>query len=74
MNFKAALLYNGGIAFYNVYHLYADFYKAKLDECSCNILPPLLIELYKNNQHWKSDCNDKELIQELAAAIEYKKA
>ena len=74
MNFKAALLYNGGIAFYNVYHLDANFYKAKLEDCSCPMHPPSLIKLYKNNQHWNSDCPDNELVQELTAAIEYKKA
>jgi hypothetical protein len=73
MKFKAALVYSGGIAFYNVYYLDAGVYKAKLDNCSGQHQPPSLIELHKSNYNWSSSCCDQELVKELAAAIEFRK-
>jgi hypothetical protein len=72
MKFKTALFYNGSIAFYSVYLLDVNTYKAKLDEYPGLQKPPLLVELYKHGMNWNSDCDDNELIQELTAAIEFK--
>ncbi len=73
MRFKAALFYHDSIAFYSVYLLEGNTYKAKLDECSGQAQPPVLINLQKNNLGWKSDCDDSEIVTELSAAIEFKK-
>ena len=73
MRFKAALFYQNAIAFYSVYLLDGNTYKAKLDEYSGVTLPPSLISLKKSNKGWQSDCNDNEIITELRAAIEFKK-
>lgn len=73
MRFKAALFYHDSIAFYSVYLLEGNTYKAKLDEYSGQAQPPVLINLQKNNLGWKSDCDDSEIVTELSAAIEFKK-
>ena len=70
MKFKAALFYNGRIAFYSVYLLSDNLYKAKLDEYPGQVTPPQLVELNKNGQMWTSDCVDKEVVKELGAAID----
>ena len=72
MRFKAALCYHNSIAFYNVYLLNGNTYKAKLDECSGKAKPPSLVNLQKNTLGWKSDCNDNEIVNELGAAIDFK--
>ena len=73
MRFKAALCYNDAIAFYSVYLLDSNTYKAKLDEYSGQTQPPDLVELQKNGLMWQSDCQDQELLTELTAAIDFKK-
>lgn len=73
MRFKAALFYHNSIAFYSVYLLEGNTYKAKLDECSGQPQPPSLVNLQKNSLGWKSDCDDNEIVTELSAAIEFKK-
>lgn len=70
MKFKAALFYDGKIAFYSVYLLQSNCYKAKLDEYSGQATPPQLIELVKQPVGWSSDCTDPDLVKELCAAIE----
>ncbi len=73
MRFKAALCYQNSIAFYSIYPLDSNTYKAKLDECSGQTQPPVLINLKKNIKGWKSDCQDSEIVNELGAAIDFKK-
>jgi len=73
MRFKAALFYHNSIAFYSVYLLEGNTYKAKLDECSGQFQPPSLVNLQKNSLGWNSDCDDNEIVTELSAAIEFKK-
>jgi hypothetical protein len=73
MRFKAALFYNNSIAFYSVYLLDGNTYKAKLDEYSGQTQPPNLVELQRNGMLWQSDCEDQQLLTELTAAIEFKK-
>jgi hypothetical protein len=73
MRFKAALCYNDSIAFYSVYLLDSNTYKAKLDEYSGQTEPPGLVELQKNGMTWQSDCEDQQLLSELTAAIDFKK-
>ena len=73
MRFKAALCYQNSIAFYSINLNDGNRYKAKMDECSGDSQPPGLINLQKNNQGWKSDCNDNEIVSELGAAIDFKK-
>jgi hypothetical protein len=73
MRFKAALCYNDSIAFYSVYLLDDNTYKAKLDEYSGHAQPPRLVELQKNGMMWQSDCQDQQLLSELTAAIDFKK-
>lgn len=73
MRFKAALCYHDSIAFYSVYLLNGNTYKAKLDECSGRAQPPGLVNLQKNTLGWKSDCDDNEIVNELGAAIDFKK-
>jgi hypothetical protein len=73
MRFKAALCYQNAIAFYSVYLLEGNTYKAKLDECSGKTQPPTLVNLQKNGLAWRSDCNDNEIVTELSAAIDFKK-
>ena len=73
MRFKAALIYHNAIAFYSVYPLDSNSYKAKLDECSGENQPPNLINLQKNSLGWNSDCDDHEIVNELGAAIDFKK-
>ena len=70
MKFKAALFYNGCIAFYSVYLLHDNFYKARLDEYSGHTTPPQLVELNKKGFMWTSDCNEVEVVKELGAAID----
>lgn len=70
MRFKAALFYDGKIAFYSIYFLNKNFYKAKLDEYSGEATPPPLVELVKEPVGWASDCVEKELVKELGAAID----
>lgn len=72
MRFKAALCYQNSIAFYSIYLLDGNTYKAKLDECSGQLQPPGLVNLQKNNLGWKSDCEDNEIVNELGAAIDFK--
>lgn len=72
MRFKAALCYQNSIAFYSIYLLDSNSYKAKLDECSGQTQPPTLVNLQKNNLGWKSDCDDNEIVNELGAAIDFK--
>ena len=73
MRFKAALCYKDSIAFYSVYLLDSNKYKAKLDEYSGLTQPPDLVELQKKGMLWQSDCQDQQLLSELTAAIEFKK-
>jgi hypothetical protein len=73
MRFKAALCYQNSIAFYSIYLLDSNTYKAKLDECHGQLQPPILVNLQKNNLGWKSDCEDNEIVSELSAAIDFKK-
>lgn len=73
MRFKAALIYHDSIAFYSVYLIDGNTYKAKLDECSGQTQPPSVVSLQKNNLGWNSDCDDNEIVSELSAAIEFKK-
>ena len=73
MRFKAALCYQNSIAFYNVYLLNVNTYKAKLEECSGQAQPPTLVNLQKNTLGWNSDCLDNEIVNELGAAIDFKK-
>lgn len=73
MRFKAALFYNNSIAFYSVYLIDGNTYKAKLDEYSGQRQPPSVVSLQKNNLGWNSDCDDNEIVTELSAAIEFKK-
>jgi hypothetical protein len=73
MRFKAALFYNDSIAFYSVYLLDSNTYKAKLDEYSGQASPPGLVELQRDGVLWQSDCQDQELLSELTAAIDFKK-
>lgn len=70
MRFKAALFYDGKIAFYNVYFLSSNFYKAKLDDYSGESAPPPLIELVRESVGWASSCAEKEVVKELGAAID----
>ena len=70
MKFKAALFYNGCIAFYSVYLLYDNLYKAKLDEYSGDGAPPELVALNKDGFAWASDCPEREVVKELGAAID----
>ena len=72
MRFKAALCYHNSIAFYSVYPLSGNSYKAKLDECVGQTQPPGLVNLQKNTLGWKSDCEDDEIVNELGAAIDFK--
>ena len=72
MRFKAALFYQNSIAFYNVYLLDVNTYKAKLEEYSGQLTPPPLVNIQKNGSVWNSDCNDTEIVAELGAAIDYK--
>lgn len=72
MKFKAALFYNGNIVFYSVFLLRDNLYKAKLDEYNGAAQPPTLVELKKDHFGWKTDCVDRELVNELTAAIDYK--
>lgn len=74
MKFKAALFYQGCIAFYSVYLLHDNYYKAKLDEYSGQAAPPQLVQLSKDGFSWTSDCPEKEVVKELAAAIEQRSA
>lgn len=73
MRFKAALCYQNSIAFYSIYPIDTNTYKAKLDECSGHSQPPILINLQKNIKGWNSDCEDIEIVSELGAAIDFKK-
>lgn len=73
MRFKAALCYQNSIAFYSIYPLDGNTYKAKLDECSGQTQPPSLVNLQKFTKGWESDCGDIEIVNELAAAIDFKK-
>ena len=73
MRFKAALCYQNSVAFYSVYLLDSNSYKAKLDECAGQTQPPALVNLQKNKLGWKSDCDDNEIVNELGAAIDFKK-
>lgn len=73
MRFKAALFYQNSIAFYSVYLIDGNTYKAKLDACAGQTQPPSLVNLQKNNLGWNSDCEDNEIVTELSAAIEFKK-
>ena len=73
MRFKAALFYNDSIAFYSVYLLDSNKYKARLEEYSGQTQPPSLVELQRNGMMWKSDCEDQQLLSELTAAIDFKK-
>lgn len=74
MRFKAALCYHDAIAFYSVYMLEGNTYKAKLEEYSGQTQqPPSLVNLKKNGINWKSDCEDIEIVTELSAAIDFKK-
>jgi len=73
MRFKAALCYQNSIAFYSIYPIDSNTYKAKLDECSGHTQPPTLINLQKNIKGWNSDCQDNEIVNELGAAIDFKK-
>ena len=72
MRFKAALCYHNSIAFYSIYALNGNTYKAKLDECAGQTQPPGLVNLQKNTLGWKSDCEDIEIVNELGAAIDFK--
>ena len=72
MRFKAALCYHNSIAFYSVYPLSGNTYKAKLDEYGGQTQPPSLVNLQKNTLGWKSDCEDDEIVNELGAAIDFK--
>ena len=74
MKFKAALFYDGKIAFYSIYCLQSNFYKAKLDEYSGSATPPTLVELIKQPAGWRSDCAEPDLVQELGAAIDQRTA
>ena len=73
MRFKAALCYHDAIAFYSIYLLDGNNYKAKLEECSGATQPPDLVNLQKTGVNWKSDCDDTEIVTELSAAIDFKK-
>ena len=73
MRFKAALFYNDSIAFYSVYLLDSNKYKAKLEEYSGQTQPPSLVELQRDGMMWQSDCEDQQLLSELTAAIDFKK-
>jgi hypothetical protein len=70
VKFKAALFYKDSIVFYSVYRVGENFYKAKLDDCSVEGQPPLLLTLYKKEDYWKSDCSNRQVVKELSAAIE----
>lgn len=70
MKFKAALFYHGKIAFYSIYFLKKNSYKAKLDEYTGQAAPPQLVELVKNTVGWSSDCPEHDLVKELGAAID----
>jgi hypothetical protein len=70
VKFKAALFYKDSILFYSVYRVGQDFYKAKLDDCTVEGQPPVLLTLYKNENYWKSDCSNTQIVKELSAAIE----
>lgn len=70
MKFKAALFYNGSIAFYSVYLLQDNLCKAKLDEYSGQASPPQLIELKKDIVGWTSECHEVDVVKELCAAID----
>ena len=72
MKFKAALFYNGHIAYYNVYVIGDNVYKVKLDTYYGEPAPPQVIELYKKGFQWKANCEDNELVKELGAAIEHR--
>jgi hypothetical protein len=73
VKFKAALFYKESIVFYSVYRVGEDYYKAKLDECSVEGQPPVLLTLYKKESYWKSDCSNSLIVKELSAAIEQQK-
>jgi hypothetical protein len=73
MRFKTALCYQNSIAFYSVYLVDNNTYKAKLDEYSGQLPPPSLVNLNKNTFGWNSDCEDSEIVNELSAAIDFKK-
>ena len=70
MKFKAALFYNGYIAYYNVYLIGENLYKVKLDSYYGETTPPSIIELHKLGYQWNASCGEYELIKELGAAIE----
>ena len=70
MKFKAALFYNGCIAYYNIFLIAENYYKVKLDTYKGEASPPVLIELFKDGYTWCSNCSDHELTKELGAAIE----
>jgi len=70
MKFKAALFYDGKIAFYSIYLLQTNFYKAKLDEYNGQTTPPQLVELVKEPVGWSSSCPELDLVKELGAAID----
>lgn len=70
MKFKAALFYNGCIAYYNIYVIGDNIYKVKLDSYYGDLQPPQLIELNKKGFQWNANCEDYELVKELSAAIE----
>ena len=72
MKFKTALFYQGYIAYYSIYLIGKDCYKAKLDSYTGKMPPPALIQVYKESDYWNSDCNDRELIHEIHAAIAQK--
>ena len=74
VKFKAALFYQESIVFYSVYLVGEDYYKAKLDECSVEGQPPVLLTLYKKENYWKSDCSNSLIVNELGAAIEQQKS
>ena len=69
MKFKAALFFNSAIAFYNVYLLEDDFCKARLHEYSGPLTPPELVQLKRIDLVWTSDCEHKDLVKQLGAAI-----
>lgn len=71
MKFKAALFYQNSLVFYSIYHLGDNYFKAKLDNYSMDSSnPPLLLELYRQNSQWNSNCSEGEIVKELGAAID----
>jgi hypothetical protein len=70
MKIRAALFYKSCIAFYSIYLIQENLFKAKLDYYRGESSPPLLVQLHKNKHSWNSNCQEEEVVKELGAAIE----